>query len=1000
MIENTNIKQFYPGPILNNTLEITDFLFNDAEQIKIKHSKLNEEDILVDIDLNYPTDYEVTKVLPSDINAAEAALTASTGQIMLKNVNVLAGEKLTVYRVSQIIQDKDYPRTGAFPAATHEGALDYLTMQNQEQKDEIDRALKVPISTQNFEGSLPLPIPSRALKINNDGTGFEMSEFDPDLALVTTEEFKNQSQQAAAAALASQNVATEQAAIATEQATIATEQSELVASTANRALEDIDTLKTNTISELDTIVEESVETVSDLANEIANNAQNIINRLGVNLFDTKISDHILEGDEALGWALQGTYAHKEGVAGSRIGYADFYNRCVEEYENATEKAYLKSNVTYVGSVADNQGVLSGFSSSNYAKIQNYFSPSSNTWEVVLKAKLSSIPASGTSSIMLAGLTDSYISLEISSAGKIQFLIGNGSSWVVNTTVGTTVFQTNTDYWFKLGFNGTVYTVYSSTNGSDWTQEATATNSVSMSNVTLVIGISKLLNNSFLGAIDLKESYININGSRWWSGTTTVVKNPNGHKFYDISQKPYIDSIYESTGTADYYGIDTENERIFLPRNNKFWQFTTNTGEVNNYVEAGLPNITGKVGGIKDSTPDGAFYAEGGNFGGNTDTKAQQFAAAYIDASRSSSVYGNSDTVQPPSSLKLLYYCVGNTKVEEAITNVTEITTSENDTLPLFYNFYSQEDMTTTGAYVNASLGSWLSGNVYTTAYNELVNKLGTDNVKANTDTYTDYDFVVNQDDMTFRLPLFNGDRVLVEKKVVTSNDNTWYNLYSDGWCEQGGGGSFVAGNNSISLIKPSSINGAWATLNSGLYASSERNLYIGITGTYPNQTLELNTGSTQTEYVSWWCCGYAPSIPTNTGTNLYYKLSNAVTNLELLDVAKVTADLNTCYKRNAGDNSDLSGLAMPSNRYIDLTLGASGTTYTAPANGWVKFLFWNITRAGYLNIVARMELQNTVSYTGGSVNVYAPVSKGETFKCYYDVTGSNLLRFYYAEGEV
>lgn len=241
MIENTNTKQFYPGPILNNTLEITDFLFNDAEQIKIKHSKLNEEGILIDVDLNYPIDYEVTKVLPSDINAAEAALTASTGQIMLKNVNVLAGEKLTVYRVSLIIQDKDYPRTGAFPAATHEGALDYLTMQNQEQKDEIDRALKVPISTQNFEGSLPLPIPSRALKINNDGTGFEMSEFDPDLALVITEEFKNQSQQAAAEALTLQNVATQQATIATQQAGIATEKTAEVVESGTIAVQNIDT---------------------------------------------------------------------------------------------------------------------------------------------------------------------------------------------------------------------------------------------------------------------------------------------------------------------------------------------------------------------------------------------------------------------------------------------------------------------------------------------------------------------------------------------------------------------------------------------------------------------------------------------------------------------------------------------------------------------------------------------------------------------------------------
>lgn len=32
----------------------------------------------------------------------------------------------------------------------------------------------------------------------------------------------------------------------------------------------------------------------------------------------------------------------------------------------------------------------------------------------------------------------------------------------------------------------------------------------------------------------------------------------------------------------------------------------------------------------------------------------------------------------------------------------------------------------------------------------------------------------------------------------------------------------------------------------------------------------------------------------------------------------------------------LSGLGMPSSKYIDLTLGASGTTYTAPANGWVN----------------------------------------------------------------
>ena len=284
MIENTNTKQFYPGPILNNTLEITDFLFNDAEQIKIKHSKLNEEGVLIDIDLDYPIDYEVTKILPSDINATEAALTASTGQVLLKNVNVLAGEKLTVYRVSQIIQDMDYPRTGAFPAASHEGALDYLTMQNQEQQEQINRSLKIPNSVETFDAQMPTPLPARALKINADGTGFEMSEFDPDIALITTEEFKNQAQQAAIEALASQNIATEQANIATEQANIATEQANIATEQVNIATEQA-TIATNKASEviesgdtaLSNITTAKDNAITSITNQETTSKNNIIN---------------------------------------------------------------------------------------------------------------------------------------------------------------------------------------------------------------------------------------------------------------------------------------------------------------------------------------------------------------------------------------------------------------------------------------------------------------------------------------------------------------------------------------------------------------------------------------------------------------------------------------------------------------------------------------------------------------------------------------------------
>ena len=94
------------------------------------------------------------------------------------------------------------------------------------------------------------------------------------------------------------------------------------------------------------------------------------------------------------------------------------------------------------------------------------------------------------------------------------------------------------------------------------------------------------------------------------------------------------------------------------------------------------------------------------------------------------------------------------------------------------------------------------------------------------------------------------------------------------------------------------------------------------------------------------------------------------------------------------------GASMPSSKYIDLTLGASGSTYTAPANGWVLFdkqvssgkniVLWNNTK-GY---------GFSVSSSGAfGQAILLPVSKGDVFKTEYTATGTtNSFRFIYAEG--
>lgn len=63
------------------------------------------------------------------------------------------------------------------------------------------------------------------------------------------------------------------------------------------------------------------------------------------------------------------------------------------------------------------------------------------------------------------------------------------------------------------------------------------------------------------------------------------------------------------------------------------------------------------------------------------------------------------------------------------------------------------------------------------------------------------------------------------------------------------------------------------------------------------------------------------------------------TNLPNVDINQIATDLNNKLDRDCLNYSDtgynfMAGAGMPSDKYIDLTLGASGSTYTAPANGY------------------------------------------------------------------
>lgn len=110
------------------------------------------------------------------------------------------------------------------------------------------------------------------------------------------------------------------------------------------------------------------------------------------------------------------------------------------------------------------------------------------------------------------------------------------------------------------------------------------------------------------------------------------------------------------------------------------------------------------------------------------------------------------------------------------------------------------------------------------------------------------------------------------------------------------------------------------------------------------------------------------------------------------------ANSNASNFSQAG-RSYLSGLGMPSGRYIDLTLGASGSTYTAPANGW--FCFNKIsTGVQFASFVGSVKAYSVVEASGREVSIYVPARKGESVILNYNLAGTtSFFRFVYAEGE-
>lgn len=208
------------------------------------------------------------------------------------------------------------------------------------------------------------------------------------------------------------------------------------------------------------------------------------------------------------------------------------------------------------------------------------------------------------------------------------------------------------------------------------------------------------------------------------------------------------------------------------------------------VEAGLPNIIGhiysstNVGAPFDSASD-AFstyeqvrtcYANGG--------AKTVFRGVKLDVSKYNPIFGNSETVQEEAiQYPWVIRLATGQETEVNIRNDIEL----NNPYTLFDSKYSETPLYNSSWLLSSSM--YYSGTVYVTAYEALMVEYNSEveagttvdlpagtkytkrglSVKLSTEEFTDFDFVLNTSDETFRLPLKNGTEGMFGGNAVVGN---------------------------------------------------------------------------------------------------------------------------------------------------------------------------------------------------------------------------------------
>lgn len=160
----------------------------------------------------------------------------------------------------------------------------------------------------------------------------------------------------------------------------------------------------------------------------------------------------------------------------------------------------------------------------------------------------------------------------------------------------------------------------------------------------------------------------------------------------VTSEEYEERLEAYNQCAAFY-IDEINGHVRLPKITRFISGIEDLSELAKEEKAGLPNITGAVGtivGYGGFSKSGAFQGSS-NWGGSIayHQGGTYMMSANFDASNASSVYGASNTVQPPAVKLCLYLQVANNVAEISELDAQAIVTQMETALAAMESAFKQ-----------------------------------------------------------------------------------------------------------------------------------------------------------------------------------------------------------------------------------------------------------------------------------------------------------------------